>query len=120
MPRYASAEKSGQSCRPRSDRLLERFRERRKEFRAGRGHVPAVFQPYAELSWDVQSRLIGKTHAGRQGSFVVAHQIRRFMTVHADPVAGAVRQARQAVVFAPALLLVERPYRTVDAAGWRA
>src|ERR1700674_1302763 len=99
-----------------SDRLVYRFGQLREEFWAGLGHEPTIFQPDTEFSRNVDSRLVGEAHPGLKWSCIVTHEIGRLMPVHSNPVAGPMRQTRQAIVFAPALLLVECAHCLVDRA----
>ena len=48
------------------------------------------------LPGNVDARLVGKAHAGRQRRRLAVDQIDRLVAFHADAVAGAVRQAREA------------------------
>src|SRR5581483_12039651 len=101
---------------PSSDRLVDRFGERGEELRPAGSHVPAILQADAELTGNVDPRLVGEAHARGQRCRVVAHEEGRLMAIHADAVSGPVRKPWQAVILAPAALLVEVPYRLVDRA----
>src|SRR5262249_10307709 len=99
-----------------SHRLFDGARERSEELRSGLGHVPTVLEANAELPGDVNARRIEEAHSRLKQSGVVAHEIRRLVNVHADAVAGPMRQPRETVVAAPALLLIEGTYGFVDGA----
>src|SRR5438270_1663159 len=104
----------------RSDRLFQRLRERREGLRPRLGHVPAILEADAELAGDIEPRLVGEAHAGLERRAVASHEVGRLVHVHPDAVAGAMREPRQAVVLAPALLLVEGADGLVDRTDRRA
>ena len=54
-------------------------------------------EPDAELAGDVDARLVGEAHAGRQRCRLAMDQVDRLMHLHADAMAGAMRGARQLV-----------------------
>ena len=88
-----------------------------KNFGPAFGHVPAVLEPDAELAGNVDPRLVGEAHAGRERRHVAMDQIGGLVPVHADAVAGAVRKARQLVAGPVAPAFVGGAHRVVDAAG---
>src|ERR1700687_2790281 len=47
-----------------SNRFIQGLRQRREELGARRGHGPAVFQTNPKLAGNIDSRLVGETHAG--------------------------------------------------------
>src|ERR1700688_1593169 len=103
-----------------SKKFIQGFRQRREELGARRGHGPAVFQTNSELPWDIDSRLVGETHAGLQRSRIAVHQVGRLMSVQTDAVAGAVREPRQLVPRAPAFTLIITAHGIVDRARGQA
>src|SRR5438874_2756751 len=119
-PRLCRAEARRRTGGPKSDRLLHRLRQRREGLRPRLGHVPAILEADAELARDVESRLVGEAHAGLERRAVASHEVGRLVHVHPDAVAGAMREPRQAVVLAPALLLVEGADGLVDRPDRRA
>ena len=74
-----------------AERLVDARRRLGEEFRPALGHVPAILDPDPELAGDVDARLVGEAHAGRERRRFAVDQIDRLMHLHADAVAGAVR-----------------------------
>ena len=68
-----------------------------KNFGPACRHVPAVLDPHPELAGNVEPRLVGEAHAGRERRGFAVDQIDRLVHLHADAVAGAVRSAGQPV-----------------------
>ena len=64
-----------------------------EHFRAALGDVHAVFEADAEFAVDGDGRLIAEAHAGLNFRLVAFDEIGPFVTVEADAVAGAMRQA---------------------------
>ena len=75
----------------RSNGILERLGERGERHGPRWTHVPAILQTYAELSGNVNSRLVGEAHARFEGRRVAVHEVGGFMTIEAYSVARAVR-----------------------------
>src|SRR5579862_6217751 len=100
-----------------SNGVLEGLRERCKELRAVRRHVPAVLQTYAEFSGNVNARLVREAHAKLERRCVPMHQIGGLMAVEADAVAGAMRQPRELVAGSPAFALVIGAHGVVELTG---
>src|ERR1700722_4615470 len=100
----------------RSNRLVQRFCQRREQLRTRRGHAPAVLQADAELTRDVYSRLVRKAHSRLQRRGIAVHQVGRLVAVEPDAMAGAMRETRQLVTGAPTLALIIATHRVVDAA----
>src|SRR5205807_3601988 len=69
---------------------------------------------------DIEPRLVGEAHAGLERRAVASHEVGRLVHVHPDAVAGSMREPRQAVVLAPALVLVEGADGLVDRPDRRA
>ena len=68
------------------------------------------------LPGNVDARLVGKAHARRQRRRLAVDEIDRLVDLHADAVAGAVRQAGQLVARAVAPAFVGAADRVIDAA----
>ena len=85
------------------ERIINRMRRHREPLRPRCRHVEMILQPDAKFTGHANHRLIAKAHALGQWRVVTADEIRPFMDVHADAVAGAVRQAGQMVVGAKAI-----------------
>src|ERR1700722_16996364 len=100
-----------------SNGILEGLRERREQLRAVRRHVPAVFQPYAEFSGNVNSGLVREAHAEFERGRVPVDEISGLVTVKTDAVAGAMRKPRQLVARSPAFALVISAHRVIELAG---
>src|SRR5579862_289888 len=98
------------------DWLVDRLREWREGLWSLVVHIPAVFEPDTEFSRNVESGFVREAHPGFQRSLVAAHQIGRLVHVHADAMAGAMRQPWQEVILAPAETLVIGTHGFVDAA----
>src|SRR5581483_3159901 len=90
-----------------SDRLLDRARETAEELRAGFGHMPAILQTDSERAGNVETGLVGETHASLKRCRIAMHQIAGLMAIHADAMSGAVRQARQVVSGPPPFAYIE-------------
>src|SRR5271167_2911139 len=85
-----------------SDGILDGLRERRKQLRAVRRHVPAVFQTYAEFSGNVNSRLVREAHAELERGRVAVDEISGLVTIETDTVTGAMGKPRELVARPPA------------------
>ena len=72
------------------------------------------------LPGNVDPRLVGKAHAGRERRHFAVDQVNRLVHLHADAVAGPVRSARQLVARPVPPALVDSPDGVIDAAGGRA
>ena len=90
-----------------AERPVDARRRLGEEFRPALGHVPAVLEPDAELARNVDPRLVGKAHAGRQRRRLAVDEIDRLVDFHADAVAGPVRQAGKPVARAVAPAFVD-------------
>jgi len=77
-------------------------------------HVDAVFLPDTELAADADHRFIAKAQPGREGRCVASDNIVPLMNLEADAMAGAVRQAWQAISGAKAGALDHPARRRVD------
>src|SRR5690349_6866990 len=99
-----------------SDGLIERLRQLGEQLRTLLRHVPAILQPNAEFTGNIESGLIGETHAGSQGGRVTAYQERVLVPIHSDAMARSMGQARQCVILAPTLALVKSTHSFVDVA----
>ena len=100
-----------------AERAVDARRRLGEEFRPRLGHVPAVLEPDAELARDVDPRLVGEAHAGRERRRLAVDEIDRLVHLHADAVAGAVRQARELVARSIAPAFVGGAHGVVDRAG---
>jgi hypothetical protein len=69
---------------------------------AGFGDDHVVFEAHAEFAVDTDGGLVREGHAGPEHGLVALHQIRPFVHVQADAVAGAVRQAGRGIAGAEA------------------
>src|SRR5436853_4730195 len=78
--------------------------------------MEAILQPDAEPAGDVQARLVGEAHADAERHRLAMDEVDRLVAVETDAVAGAVREAGEAIArpIAPALVL--GAHRIVDAA----
>src|SRR3954453_12830635 len=99
-----------------SDGLIERLRQLSEQLRTLLRHVPAILQPDAELTGNIESGLVGETHAGGQRSSVTAYEEGVLVPIHSDAMARAMRQTRQRVIPAPTLALVKSTHSFVDVA----
>lgn len=61
------------------------------------GHMEVIFEPDAEAVWNDDHWLVREAHAWLKHGAVTLHQVRRLVDREADPVPGAVRQARQPI-----------------------
>src|SRR5580704_6042423 len=59
-----------------SNGRIQRFRQRCEEPGARRGHGPAVLQTNAKFTGNIESRLVGETHAGLERRGISVHQVR--------------------------------------------
>src|SRR5436190_8621452 len=100
-----------------AERIVDRARRSREPARAFRRHVEAIFEADPELPGKVDSRLVGKAHAGGERRGLAVDEVDRLVPVHADSVAGSVRGAGEPVArpVAPAFIL--GAHRIVDASG---
>ena len=57
------------------------------------GDVHAILQAHSEFAVDRDGRFVAEAHARLEARLVAAHQVRPFMAVQTDSVAGAMRQA---------------------------
>ena len=83
-------------------RLAEGFVDRRtllsEELRATLSDVETVFEADAKLAVDHDCRFVAEAHAGLNQSLVAPHKVCPFMTVEADAVPRAMRQAGRFVI----------------------
>ena len=87
--------KDGSGVQP--ERVVHRMAWLGKPARAFGRHVEMVFQADAELTRHADHRLVAEAHALGQRRVVTADQVRAFVDVQANAMAGAVRQAWQLV-----------------------
>src|ERR1700690_2076119 len=73
-------------------RLLQRWTLRREQFGAVLQNMHVVFQSDAELSANVDSRLIAEGHLRLKFCRIAAHQIRPLVSIHAHAVSQAMRE----------------------------
>ena len=73
-------------------RVIHRTARLGKPFGSRCGDVGVILEAYAELAVAADHRFDGKAHAWRERQVVALDDIRVFMDVEADAVAGAVRQ----------------------------
>jgi len=77
-------------CSGFGEGIFERRALRSEHFAAVGGDNPVVFETDAELTGDVDARLVGEGHAGSEWRGVASDEIGPLVAVHADAVAEAV------------------------------
>ena len=92
-------------CEMQPKRIVHRVRSRGEPLRPRCRHMEMVFQTDTEFTRHTDHWLVAETHAFGKRGIVAADQIRPLMNIHADAVAGAVRQAGQLVIRAEAARL---------------
>src|SRR4029077_5091890 len=65
-----------------------------EKLRTSAGNVETVFQTNAELAIDYDRWFVAKAHTRLDEGLVAAHEVRPFMAVEPDAVAGAMRKPR--------------------------
>src|SRR5919197_725067 len=83
---------------PSSEWFLNRRTLLRKKFWTVRRDVKTIFQTHAKFAVDHDRRFVAKAHARLNRRLVAAHEVSPFVTVEADAVTGAMRQARRLVI----------------------
>jgi hypothetical protein len=79
-------------------RLINRRALLGEELRSTLSNVETVFEADAELAIDNDCRFVAKAHTGLNQSLVTTHKVCPFMSIEADAVARAMRQAGRLVV----------------------
>src|SRR5207247_3129510 len=92
-PRAAKSLSPGSRKRP-----VDRRTRLREPLRAGFGDVETVLESDPELTVDRDHRLVAEAHPGLQRRLVPPHEVRPLVTVEADAVTCAVRQAGHFVI----------------------
>src|SRR5579883_1938234 len=97
-----------------AERVVDRMGRLGEPARASLGDQHVVLEPHPELAIDADGRLVRERHAGPQQGAVALHEIRPFVHVEADAVAGAVRQAGRRVARSEARAIDDAARRRVD------
>src|SRR5260370_27282842 len=103
-----------------SKRIVNRRTLMREKLRTVLSDVKTVFQANSKLAVDHDRWFVAKAHAGLNRRLVATHKVSPLVTVEADAVTGAMRQARRLVIGTKAGFAEHFPRRIIHCFARRA